>query len=345
MRRLARGVLVLAAVVLALGLLVVVLVRADEGGDPTAPGGDGSGAATTWPLRGTPVDGGDAGRPALAVKVDATAGGRPQVGLGDADVVVEELVEGGLTRYLAVFHSRDPDEVGPVRSARSTDIDLLAELGRPLFAWSGANPTFRALVEDADLVDVGVAAVPDAYRRADDRRAPYNLFASPEALREAAADAGTPPPALWGFRSESDDVSAPDARPATGYRAATTATTIEWTWDEAAGAWRRTQDGTPHLDADGRPITATNVVVRTTEYRDSGVRDVTGAVVPEAVTVGEGDAWVLVAGQAVPARWHKPSADAPTTYTDRGGAPVLLTRGATWVEVLPPGTGDVVGLA
>jgi len=340
MRRLARGVLLLAAVVLAAGLLVVVLVRADEGGDP-APGGDGSGAPTTWPLRGTPVHGGDAGRPALAVKVDATQGGRPPIGLGDADVVVEELVEGGLTRYLAVFHSRDPEGVGPVRSARSTDIDLLAELGRPLFAWSGANPTFRALVEDADLVDVGAAAVPDAYRRAEDRRAPYNLLASPSALRDAAADAGTTPPVLFAYGA----VAMPDARPAAGYRASTTATTIEWTWDEGAAAWRRTQDGTPHVDADGRPITATNVVVRTTEYRDSGVRDMTGAVVPEAVTVGQGDAWVLTAGHAVPARWYKPAADAPTTYTTLDGTPALLTPGATWVEVLPPGTGDVVGPA
>jgi hypothetical protein len=231
--------------------------------------------------------------------------------------------------------------VGPVRSARSTDIDLLAELGRPLFAWSGANPTFRALVEDADLVDVGVAAAPDAYRRADDRRAPYNLLASPEALRDAA-DAGTPPPALFAFRAEGDAVVAPEARPVTGYRASTTATTIEWTWDEGAAAWRRTQDGTPQVDADGRPITATNVVVRTTEYRDSGVRDVTGAVVPEAVTVGEGDAWVLTAGHAVPARWHKPSADAPTTYTTLDGTPALLTPGTTWIEALPPGTGDIV---
>jgi hypothetical protein len=337
MRRLARGVLlVVALVALAAGAIFVVTRVGDDTptGAPDAP--------EAWPLRGTPVDGGDAGRPALAVKVDATTGGRPQIGLADADVVVEELVEGGLTRYLAVFHSRDPDEVGPVRSARSTDIDLLAELGRPLFAWSGANPTFRALVEDADLVDVGVAAVPDAYRRSDDRRAPYNLIASPDGLREAAGDGGTTAPALFSYRADdAGPVTAPGAQPVTGYRASTLATTIEWTWDPASQLWQRTQDGTPHLDAGGGRITAANVVVRTTEYRDSGVRDSTGAAVPEAVLVGDGDAWVLTAGLAVPARWHKPTADTPTTYTDRDGVPVLLTPGTTWLEVLPPGTGDV----
>ena len=329
---------VVAAAVAAGAVVLVTQAEDDDGGLPGA--GD---APAAWPLRGTPVgDGDDAGRPALAVKVDATPGGRPQIGLAGADLVVEELVEGGLTRFLAVFHSGDPEEVGPVRSARSTDIDLLAELGRPLFAWSGANPTFRALVEEADLVDVGVAAVPDAYRRSPDRRAPYNLLASPEALRRAAEGEGTPPPALFAYRAEGAAVTGPGAQPAAGYRAATTATTIEWTWDAAAGTWSRTQDGAPHLDAAGEPVTAANVVVRTTEYRDSGVRDSTGAVVPEAITVGEGDAWLLTGGMAVPARWQKASADAATTFTDLDGAPLALTPGTTWVEALPPGTGDVV---
>ena len=105
-------------------------------------------------------------RAALGVKIDDTERGRPQSGLAQADVVFEEMVEGGLTRLLAVFQSRDPDTVGPVRSARSTDLFILAELGQPLFAWSGANPTFAAAVEAADLLDVGVGAAPDAYRRA-----------------------------------------------------------------------------------------------------------------------------------------------------------------------------------
>ncbi|HEY8546965.1 MAG TPA: DUF3048 domain-containing protein [Acidimicrobiales bacterium] len=347
------AVVAIAAVAGAAGALVRAAVDEDDAA-PDAGDGPGADAPTTWPLRGTPVDDGDPDptRPALAVKVDATVGGRPQIGLGDADVVIEELVEGGLTRYLVVFHSHDPDEVGPVRSARSTDVELLAELGRPLFAWSGANPTFRALVEDADLVDVGFAAAPDAYRRDADRRAPYNLVAAPAALREAADDGdddvGTTPPALFAYRHEDDSAGPVGAgvEPASGYRASTLGTTIEWTWDADAGggsgAWRRTQDGSPHVDADGDPVTAANVVVRTTEYRDSGVRDSTGAVVPEAVTVGEGDAWLLTAGQAVRGRWVKPSADAPTTFADLDGTPFALTPGVTWVEVLPAGTGEVV---
>ena len=103
----------------------------------------------------------------------------------------------------------------------------------------------------------------------------------------------------------------------------------------------RSQNGTPHVDSDGERVWAANVIVRFTPYRDSGVPDSTGGVVPEAQAAGEGDVWLLSGGRAQPGRWHKPSADAVTTYTDAAGAPLRLAPGPTWVEVLPPGTGEV----
>ena len=336
----------------ALALVVplgVVLARAGggddgEGGPTDGPASTGA-SLTTFPLLGTAGDVPD--RPALAVKLDNTSSGRPQSGLGEADVVVEEVVEGGLTRLLAVFHSQVPDTVGPVRSARSTDIPLLAELGRPLFAWSGANPTFAAAVHAADLVDVGAAAAPDAYRRSDDRSAPYNLYASPELLWAAGEasdpDAG-PPDALFTYRAAGAALP-PDAEPAGGFATnggGGLATDVRWTWDGTSDQWARAQDGTAHVDADGTQAHATNVVVRFTPYRDSGVRDSTGAVVPEADSVGEGDAWLLTDGHLRRGRWHKADAEAPTTYTALDGSPLELTPGPTWVEILPPGSGDVV---
>lgn len=338
-----RRVAVLAALALVvLAVAAVLWARRDDGsGTATEPAEEG-----VLPLLGT--TGEVPQRAALAVKVDTTAHGRPQVGLLAADVVFEEVVEGGLTRLLAVFHSADPDTVGPVRSARSTDLFLLAELGRPLFAWSGANPTFAAAVEAADLIDVGVAAVPDAYERSDERRAPYDLFAAPAELRAAAEGeegATTPPRALFAYRPEDEPLAGPDVEPVTGFTTAGGAgvsTEITWEWDEGAGAWARTQDGTPHVDADGDRVLATNVLVRFTTYRDSGQRDVTGAVVPEAEPVGEGDAWLFSDGSVLRGRWQKPSEDAPTTFTTAAGAPMALTPGTTWVEVLPPGAGDVL---
>jgi hypothetical protein len=286
-------------------------------------------------------------RAALGVKIDDTERGRPQSGLAQADVVFEEMVEGGLTRLLVVFQSQDPDAVGPVRSARSTDLFILAELGRPLFAWSGANPTFAAAVEAADLLDVGVGAAPDAYRREPDRRAPYNLYATPELLRAAVANddaASVPPPPLSSYRDEGAPLAGPGVEPVTGFRttaAGGLSTGIAWDWDAGSATWLRSQDGTTHVDRDGQRLGAANVIVRFTPYRDSGVRDSVGAVVPEADAVGEGDAWLLSDGHLQRGRWSKPSADAPTTYVDGDGAPLRLAPGQTWVEVLPPGSGTV----
>src|ERR671910_3609555 len=286
-------------------------------------------------------------RAALGAKIDNTEPGRPQTGLAQADVVFEEMVEGGLTRLLAVFHSQDPESLGPVRSARSTDLFILAELGRPLFAWSGANPTFAAAVEAADLVDVGVGATPEAYRREPDRPAPYNPYAASDLLREAVADddASIPPPAIFSYRAAGTALAGPGVEPVTGFRttgSGALSIEIAWEWDAASASWLREQDGTPHVDRDGERVRAANVIVRITPYRDSGVRDSVGAVVPEAEAIGEGDAWLLSDGQVQRGRWRKPSSDAPTAYVDTTGAPLRLTPGQTWVEVLPPGAGDVV---
>ena len=231
---------------------------------PTRGGNDGAetpspAAPSVLPLLGT--RGQVPPRAALGVKIDDTERGRPQSGLVQADVVFEEMVEGGLTRLLAVFQSQDPDTVGPVRSARSTDLFILAELGQPLFAWSGANPTFAAAVEAADLLDVGVGAAPDAYRREPDRPAPYNLYAAPELLRAAVAGdsaASVPPPPLFSYRDEGAPLSGAGVEPVAEFRTTGSgglSTGIAWDWDAASSSWLRSQDGTPHVDRDGEQCT------------------------------------------------------------------------------------------
>jgi hypothetical protein len=344
-RRRLLGAAVALIVVIAAALVTAVVMG--DGDEPTAAPGDSTstctGPAATLPLLGTPGE--VPPRAALAVKIENTGRGRPQAGLNEADVVFEEQVEGRLTRLLAVYQSQDPETVGPVRSARTTDLTLLAELGRPLFAWSGANRTVRELVEAADVVDVGAAAAADAYRRDPDRRAPYDLFASPADLRAAggtedAAACAAVPPALFAYRDPGTTLAGPGVVDATGYGITGLATSVRWDWDAASG-WVRTQDGTPHVDADGTRVAVPNVIIRSTPYHDSGQRDSTGAVVPEAETIGEGDAWLLSDGRVQEGRWQKASADAPTTYTASDGSPMLLTPGRTWVEVVPPGSGEL----
>lgn len=283
-------------------------------------------------------------RPALVVKVENANKARPPVGLHAADVVVEEQVEGGVTRFAVLYHSADADTVGPVRSARSTDILFMRPLNRPLFAYSGANALFQQQVREAPLADVGINNFPGDYRRDRGRAAPANLFTSTPALfAHAPAESKAPPP-LFDYRFDGSPVKQAGQSPAVHldlFFQVLVLTDVDYDFDPATSTWKRTQNGTSHVDADGRQLAPVNVVVQFVTYRDTGLVDQSGAGVPEANLVGEGEAWVLTQGQVVKGRWSRPTPDSLTTYTDADGKPIKLTPGQTWLELVPPGQASV----
>jgi hypothetical protein len=282
-------------------------------------------------------------RPVLVVKIDNAPKARPQIGLNQADVVFEEGVEGGITRFAALFHSEESKPVGPVRSARTTDIRLMSALHHPLFAYSGANATFKQYLHEAPLVDVGVDDYPDRYHRDSTRPSPYNLFSDTDRLFDLTPDGSAPPPALFAWRSPGAAPSGPGAHAVTHARVwwqASKLTEAIWDWDVTAKGWRRTQNGETHVDTAGRQVTPANVVVQFVTYHDTGQVDSSGTAVPEADVIGQGDAWVLTGGMLIPCRWSKASETAITHYTDSSGAEVQLARGKTWVELVPPNQGE-----
>jgi hypothetical protein len=224
-----------------------------------------------------------------------------------------------------------------VRSARSTDIAVASPLHRPLFSYSEANAVFEAQLRQAPVVNVGYRAAPDRYYREPSRHAPYNLSSRTPALFQLAPADSAAPPALFVYRPAGAPASGPGLV-ATRQVSARWATRVDWQWDPAAGEWRRSQDGRAHVDAAGRNIAPANVVVQFVAYRDTGLRDTSGAAVPEAEVTGEGDAWILTGGDLIPAHWSKPSAEAVTRWVDGTGADVRLAPGRTWVELAPPGT-------
>ena len=301
-----------------------------------APAGD------VAPLTGLPQpDAARRTRVALVVKLDNAPKGRPQAGINQADVVVVEKVEDGITRLFTIFQTNDADPVGPVRSARSTDIALVTPMNRPLFAYAGTNAAFQALVDAAPLVDVGFNKASGDYRRQSGKPAPYNLFSNTPALFKRAPAGAAAPPALFTYRT-AGQAAAGDAAGGVHleYRGKNVTTRVDYAWDAATG-WKRTQDGTPHVDAAGAQVAPKNVVVQFVTYKDTGQRDRSGAVVDEAELVGQGDAWVFTEGKVVKGRWAKASAGAVTAYTDAAGAPVALTPGTTWVELTPTGAGQL----
>ncbi len=299
-------------------------------------------AGPAAPLTGLPVpDGAVLARPALAVKIDNldTAGesARPQTGLAFADIVVEEVVEGGITRFVALLHSTDSPEVGPVRSARTTDAHLLPAFGQPLFAFSGGNPGVLAAVADAPgLVDRGGEWAP-AYVRVPERRAPHNLFLRPWEVW--ARGGGSPPPPFSWFRPQGTPSPVGEVVQGVelGFRGAAAAP-VTWTWLPEHARWLRYQRGTVHVDGEGYAVGPRNVVVMVTEYRASPADPRS----PEAVTVGSGEAIVLTDGRAVRGTWARPSVDSPLAFLDGDGRSVSLTAGRTWIELVHPGTAALV---
>ena len=288
-------------------------------------------------------------RPALLVKVSnadgprASLNARPQAGFNQADVVMEILTEGGVTRLACIFHSQDVGEVGPVRSFRTSELDIVPALGLPLFAYSGANTNFLTrLRESGRVVDVGFDSATPAYRRVSGRARDQSLMASTPLLYEAGAGRGSPPPPWFTYRSGAAASPGAGARSVTGVSyslGGAGQAPVEYAWDGRGFA--RLQKGTPHTDTSGVQAAPVNVVVQFVEYRNTGAVDTSGAAVPEAVVIGDGEAWVFTDGQVVEGRWWKPDAAAVTQFTDSAGQPIGFTPGITWMAVIPPGTATI----
>jgi hypothetical protein len=277
------------------------------------------------PLTGLSVPAVGLMRNAIVSKIDGSAPAMPQVGLDQADMVLEVKIEWGLSRYLAVFHSQQPTVIGPHRSARTTDPDLLAMFGHPLFAFSGANP---GVVDRLALTDwktgVGPGEVPRAWFRDETRPYPHNLFAATEVLRSRPAPVALPAPRFF-FRPPG---TGGGGVPVEGMAVSVGATPL-FRWDPALGGWRRWIHDRDHLHASGAPVAPTNVVVVETFY---GVSAADGNS-PEAISLGVGRAWVFTDGHMVAGSWTRLDRYAPYDLRDAAGNPITLLPGSTWVAL------------
>jgi len=286
-------------------------------------------APGTMPLTGLPGEAPN--RPAIMVKVDNGGPARPQTGLNAADIVVEEEVEGGVTRFAAIFHSAST-VVGPVRSARTTDIGVVNSLGSPLLLYSGANGVTDALMRAQPTVQNRSAATTSGYWRSSSRRAPSNLY-SDTAAHWASASGG-PPPAQFAYRSPGEPIAGvADTEFTVAYRASHAG----WSW--SGSHWVRTQGSRAHMTAAGEQVTATNVVVVEARELPTGMVDSSGANVPEFVFVGEGKATVFTGGKRIDGIWTRPTLASVATLTHGAGAVIELTPGRTWIELIKADAG------
>lgn len=290
------------------------------------------------PLTGEPLfEAGIAERPAVTIKVDNTGKGRPQAGIDDADIIIEERVEGGTVRFLAVFQSREAESVGPIRSVRSSDPPIVEAFGG-VFVYSGGIPAFDRAAKALPLTTVTESNRADAFHYRSDRQRPFKTYTSTDKARSYAAEGAGPPAPFTTFLEEGQSFAPAGAEPAVGLQVRFgSRTTGEFDYDPSEKVWNRSSDGTPHVVADGDRLAVTNVIVQFVPYQNTGQRDQSGSQVDEAAVVGAGDAWIFSEGKVVKGRWSKAEASAMTVFTDAAGNPVALPRGKTWVSLPPVG--------
>jgi hypothetical protein len=283
------------------------------------------------PLTGLPAPSQLATTRPLVAKIDNLPSAWPQSGVNQADIVYEENVE-GWTRFAAVFHSSTPAVVGPIRSGRTQDIDLLTSLGSPGLVWSGGNPGVTKAIKQSTLFSIAAVDVMDeaGFFRDTTRPAPSNLLARVDALIAYAGPPDTPTTQQFTYRSAgtsfaSGAVDGVKLGMDGGMRA-------QWTWNAETSRYERSTETGPQLDTDGEVLSTDNIVVVLTTYRQSAV----DARSPEAVTVGGGEAVVLSGGRAATGRWTRPTAQSPWQLTDISGATIGLASGRTWVVLATP---------
>jgi hypothetical protein len=270
-------------------------------------------------------------RPALAIKVENLPESRPQTGLDDADIVYEEPVEAGITRFIVVYQCREAARVEPVRSARLEDPDVLKQFGHPLFGYAGGVPKVVAKVAKYGIHDVNFIKAASEYSRDPSRPAPHNLYTSTSLLWKLAPKNEKAPAPI--FTYSKDKPTGPSASVVhllfSGY------SDVYWRWDAKRKVYLRFHGTVPHMLSDGKQVEAKNVVVQVVRVTLSQITDVNGVHSPYAHLIGSGKAYVFRNGRVVTGTWSRHSLGELTTFTDANGKEISLQPGNTWVELYP----------
>ena len=271
--------------------------------------------------------------PVLVVKLDDTTQAHPQVGLEDADIVYIEQVEGGLTRLAAVFSSTIPQRIGPVRSARISDIDILSQFGRVAFAYSGAQKKLLAVIAAANLQDLGAQRQsPTIYTTDPNRIPPYAMVLRADLLMEKIVKKNYAIDSAKNVGFEFGDLpeggvpteTAVMHWPAARYSA---------TWSDDQARWLLSHNTSVNYAESGVVLGPTTLVVQMVSITPSEYKDKVGGVTPFSQTVGTGKAYVLRDGQRFATTWSRASSESGTTFTLPDGSVMQFDPGQIWIAL------------
>ncbi|MDR2748662.1 MAG: DUF3048 domain-containing protein [Bifidobacteriaceae bacterium] len=307
----------------------------DKNGAPDVP--------KFWPL--THVLANDVvNRPAVSVKIENDPDARPQTGLQDADIVWETMIEGGVTRFIAVFNSKMPENVGPVRSLRIADGPIVGPM-KGLIVFSGSNgQRFQQVARDAGSQTIEEDAGANGFFR-NGLNAPHNdYYTLKDALDQADKDHKAPPESQFAFAQEGQLSTVEELGiPATQMTDTMSGMFVTgWDYDAADKVYKRTQEGAPFIDKlTNKQITAVNVVAL--KMDTSGTPEIDPAGHPEMQMhpVGKGTGKVMVGGKVLDIKWEKKDDKSLLKLTTLDDKEIMLAPGNTWVVLVPNDGGDI----
>ena len=330
---------------LAAALAASLLLAACSSGPAEDPSPSPTGASPTtsptpasaFPLTGEPTDDPREDQPVVAVKIENTPSAYPLAGIDQADIVYEQIVEGGVTRFAALFHSALAERAGPVRSARLVDVPLLSPW-HPALVFSGARPDVTDALQQAPIglvVDTGDQDGPVFFRAAD-RPGSHDLLADLTRALEIGSEYDDVAPVPSSPYSFDEQPPADGVEQAQFEVAMTSASRAEWQWDADAGVYRRLRDGEPFPVADDGEVGAATVVLIVTDIGQGGCCDTAGNPFTVTNLEGTGEAVVWRDGQRFEAQWSKDDAGSMLELTTADGEDFPLDVGASWWHLAGP---------
>jgi hypothetical protein len=271
-------------------------------------------------------------RSVVAVKIDNDDLARPQEAVDQADLVFEEPVEGGITRLMAVYQSANPKDVGPVRSARVTDVSILRAMGGGALVYSGSSRATHRRIAGTPNVHLVRDSEIGSWHRDSSRRAPHNLIVDQSSVRTSLGnDLNEKPQRQFNYAGSIKGGSAIKQ-----VRLSWQSTSVTWNWNRASMSWQRRQNGSRDVQTNGKIVATDNVVVLQVRTRtDPGLHDVNGFRTPLPDLQAGGRMWLLRDGKVYGGTWDRAGVTKPLTFKGTAGKKIGLRPGTTWVELLP----------
>jgi hypothetical protein len=265
--------------------------------------------------------------------------------MSQADIVYEEFVEGGITRYLAIFHSRIPERFGPLRSVRPMDPDIAAPYGG-ILSYSGGQKPFVLAARATGLYNASETSEHTirTMKRVKDREAPHNLFVIAQRLQARHMKLGAPTASSLVFAKTAAEASASAGKPVDKASAKYPETRATWVYDSTYNVFLREQDGKKTIDADFNvQVSATNVFFLRVKV-DRSFKDSRYGSVPKTIFEGKGEGKLMTGGKMIDIKWSKKNQKSHAVFTTKSGEPITVAAGNTWFEMVPIGEGCSVAI-